>query len=215
MTTLPASDIAVGVPVSHLRQLSMLGDKALNDLRGRFLAARPFANHCHYGCFLSVQYLIASELKPVYSHPLRSKIFPFLKPTDHIVKIEGDMRDLGSAYSYIRPVYPAHDASLNPAHLCGTLFIAEGLRLMFPYFRKQAEHLGFDSCFGARHLACDASGIRQRWTAFVTTVNSMCFSAQDMVVMAAAADRTIKQIRTVIDGEFGSSFNGNERLLHG
>ncbi|MBF2717683.1 hypothetical protein [Agrobacterium vitis] len=191
----------------------MLGDSAQNELRTRFLETRPFANRRRYERFLGAQYAIGCELKELYFSPLRSSLFPFLEPTGHIRKVENDVRDLGLRPPDILRVSVSDD--LSPLGLCGALFVAEGLRLMFPYFRKQAEHLGFDGSFGAQHLSCEAPLIRQRWAGLVMTINSMTLSAGDMLVMAASAERTMQLVRAALDREMSEQMDGRRRALHG
>ncbi|MBO0128364.1 hypothetical protein [Agrobacterium sp. OT33] len=214
MSSLQTTTMAVAPQNNRLYQLSLTGDRAQRGLTARFLAARPFENRRHYARFLIAQHRIARELRGVYLHPSCPDIFPSQEIGGHISRIEKDLRDLDAGNVESRPGQQSPRAIVDVPGLCGGLFVTEGVRLAFPFFRKQAEHLGLNAFFGARHLAYEASDIRRRWTGFAETINKIAFSTSDMRRMTEAARQVMELIGTILDEEMNGNCVARKDMNH-
>lgn len=217
MSPSPVPHGSVSALANPVRHLCLLASERQSELVGRLIAARAFAGRERYGLFLNVRYRIAAEQSGLYGHPMRAALFPDLDGDLRLREIERDLADLHRSIPCFDTIMHSGTAPASLAAFCGFLLVAEGMRLMQPWFRRQAEKLGLDATFGARNLDCDPARVRARWSGFVARMNAIPFSPQDLPAIAEAAREAMDRIHVAIDEEMGCGpvFRGGRRALDG
>ena len=142
---------------------------------------RPLQDRRRYKQFLDVQVFFLRHMEHVYADTRLNTLIRGLSGRSRLGLIEQDFIDLGLASEPPPPITQA----LSGAESLGWLYVAEGSTLGAAVLIKQARALGFDACFGARHLAghSDARGLQ--WRQFLAEF--------DVIVLSDTQEREAEQ----------------------
>lgn len=136
-------------------------------LDSSIMASGPFLDRDRYGRFVAMQYRFAAAMEPLYRNPELEAVFPGLAARSRFDAARLDLADLGIA----EPELVVLD--IAPREALGWLYVSEGSTLGAAFLLKEAEKLGFDEAFGARHLAPAPDGRGLHWRRFTEQLNAV------------------------------------------
>jgi heme oxygenase len=166
-------------------------------LDARIMSLEPFADRARYGRFLRVQYRFQDTVEAGIDAATLSPFVPDLAERRRLYLIARDIADLGLEAPPAEPVARLSTA----AEMLGWLYVAEGSTLGAAFLAKEAQKLGLDESFGARHLAPHPGGRGLHWRRFTQALDAAPLGAEGDALAAAAAAAAFAHVRDLIEAE--------------
>ncbi|MBS0237150.1 MAG: biliverdin-producing heme oxygenase [Proteobacteria bacterium] len=180
------------------KALKLATHSAHERLDHRIMAGAPFADRERYVRFVKVQHAFHRDLAALYGNAALAALLPDLAGRQRLSQIEDDLGDLGVVVPRydIAPHFGAH-ADVPTA--LGWLYVAEGSNLGAAFLLKEAEKLGLDEMFGARHLAAAPEGRGAHWRSFTAALDAVTLSAEDEQRAIAGATAAFTRVAALVD----------------
>ncbi|MDI2091509.1 biliverdin-producing heme oxygenase [Commensalibacter oyaizuii] len=151
-----------------------------------------FSNQESYKKFVTLQYFIHNDAKPLYDHAKLKTIIPNLTMRNRFEKVKEDMLDLNMEI----PTAPTPIQIQNVSAAIGALYVVEGSKLGAKYLLHHVEKFGLSDQFGARHLGPDEEGRGVSWRSFQKAIDTANI---DIPVAVKAAEQTFDRVFTYLN----------------
>ena len=194
-----ATDLSV-----RSKRLQSATHSAHERLDTRIMAADPFADRERYVRFVKVQHAFHRDLAALYGDATLAALLPDLAGRQRLSQIEDDLGDLGAAVPRydIAPHFGGHG---DVPTALGWLYVAEGSNLGAAFLLKEAEKLGLDEMFGARHLAAAPEGRGAHWRSFTAALDAVTLSEEDEQRAIAGATAAFTRVAALVDAHLAVS----------
>lgn len=153
-------------------------------LDARMSGADLFSSRDRYALFLAMQRRFHRDIEALYRDEALIGLAPDLPERGKLALIDQDLADVGAAPPAHAPL-PVDPA--DAAAALGWLYVAEGSSLGAAFLLKEAQKLGLDETFGARHLAAHPEGRGLNWRRFTQALDSAELSSEEEARAEAAA----------------------------
>lgn len=167
-------------------------------LDARIMALEPFADRARYGRFVRVQYRFQDAVEAGIDAGLLAPLVSDIAERRRLYLIARDLADLGLDAPAPEPV----PRLSTPAEMLGWLYVAEGSTLGAAFLAKEAQKLGLDDRFGARHLAGHPGGRGLHWRNFTRALDAAPLDETGDALAAAAAASAFALVRDLVEAEF-------------
>jgi len=195
-----AVSAAVPSPKAGRAALLKAHTHALHErLDARITSLEPFADRARYGRFLRVQYRFQDAVETGIDAATLAPFVPDLAERQRLHLIARDIADLGLGPPAAEPVARLSTA----AAMLGWLYVAEGSTLGAAFLAKEAQKLGLDERFGARHLAPHPGGRGLHWRRFTQALDTAPLGAEGDALAAAAAAAAFAHVHALVEAELG------------
>lgn len=182
------------------QRLNTATDSPHQQLDAKVKSYQPFDNLENFAHFAATQYLYQQDIDQLYQDAELATLIPNLAQRSRLEAARLDLQDL-------KRELPTNDNLTLNKQWClpealAWLFVSEGSKLGAAFLYKRVVPMGLSESFGARHLAEPEGGRAQNWKSFVSALDAIELTAEQVQQAEQAAVAAFQRFAALLEQTF-------------